>query len=315
MVGLERSQCQIHGVRVAVRPARGRPVRIASAVLTVGLAVAAVTPSVQATFPGRNGRIAFTTIWYSAESNDDYREIVSIRPDGSAPRLLARHAEHAAYRPDGRMLAFARGGGIFLMRANGTGKRRLVGGPYTEPDWSPDGRKLVLTRTRTPRGIVTWRRGGQLRWLTSGSTPAWSPTGRLIAFTRADQPYFYFPRTIYLVRPDGSEVRRLAAGWAPEWSPDGRRIIFTRDDQTIRSIRPNGTGLRRVAPTYAFTPVYSPNSRLITYSKGLLTDASVLTMRADGRRRKRIFNVSRDLPCCPDDLSDLDWQPIRRPRP
>jgi Tol biopolymer transport system component len=289
-------------------------VRIASAVLTAGLAVAAVTPSVHATFPGRNGRIAFTTIWYSAESNDDYREIVSIRPDGSDPRLLARYAEHPAYRPDGRMIAFARGRGIFLMRADGTGKRRLVRGPYKEPDWSPDGRKLVLTRTRKPLGIVTWRRGGQRRWLTRGSTPAWSPTGRLIAFTRADQPFGYF-RTIYVMRPDGSAVRRLAAGFNPEWSPDGRRIIFTRDDPTIRSIRPNGTGLRRVAPIDAFTAVYSPNGRLITYQKGPVTHASVLTMRADGYRRKRIFNVSRDLPCCATDLSDLDWQPLPRPRP
>jgi Tol biopolymer transport system component len=296
-----------------MRPARARWLHIATAVLTAGLAVAAASPAVEATFPGRNGRIAFTTIWYSAEANGDYREIVSIRPDGSAPRLLARQAKHPAYRPDGGMIVFARGRGIFLMRANGTAKRRLVGGPYTEPDWAPDGRRLVLTRTRTPRGIVTWRPGGQFRWLTNGSTPAWSPTGRLIAFTRADRPYSYFPRTIYVVRPDGSGVRRLAAGWAPEWSPDGRRIIFTRDDQTVRSIRPNGTGLRRIAPIHAFTPVYSPNGRLITYSKGFLTDASVLTMRADGRRRTRIFNVSRDLPCCPDDLSDLDWQPLPRP--
>jgi hypothetical protein len=59
---------------------------------------------------------------------------------------------------------------------------------------------------------------------------------------------------------------------------------------------------------YAFTPVFSPNGRLITYSKGL--PASVLTMRANGRGRTRIFNVSRDLPCCPTGLSDLDWQPL-----
>lgn len=286
---------------------------------TAGLAVAAVTPSVQATFPGRNGRIAFTTIWYSAESNDDYREIVSIKPDGSDPRLLARYAEHPAYRPDGRMIAFGRGGGIFLMGADGTGKQRLVGGPYTEPDWSPDGRQLVLTRTRKPRGIVTWRRGGQLRRLTNGSTPAWSPTGRLIAFTRANQPYRYYPRTIYVVRPDGSGVRRLAAGWAPEWSPNGRRLIFTGNDQVIRSIRPNGTGLRRVAPIHAFTPVYSPNGTLIIYSKsrpiGDVPNSVVLRMRTDGRRRTLIFNVSRDLPCCPNDLLDLDWQPLPRPGP
>jgi hypothetical protein len=68
-------------------------VRIASAVFTTDLAVAAVAPSAQATFPGPNGRIAFTTIEYFAGSNDDSREIVSIRPDGIAPRLRRRSVQ------------------------------------------------------------------------------------------------------------------------------------------------------------------------------------------------------------------------------
>ena len=260
---------------------RTKPLRVVVAAGLLGCVLASA-PASEATYPGRNGRIAFTTIWYSAESNDDYREIWSIRPDGSAPRRLARVAEDPAYRPDGHMIAFARPAtfarpaGIFLMRSDGFAKRRLLTGPYEEPDWSPDGRQLAFTRTRKPLGVVTWRRGGQLRWLTSGSTPAWSPTGALIAFTREGQ--------LYVARPDGSGVRRLAPGyaWDPEWSPDGRRVVFTRIDNTMRSIRADGTGLRRVAPTHAGNPVYSPNGRLISYSKSV-PFMVVLTMRADGR--------------------------------
>src|ERR687897_960377 len=209
---------------------RRKPLRVVVAAGLLGCVLASA-PASEATYPGRNGRIAFTTIWYSAESNDDYREIWSIRPDGSAPGRLARVAEDPAYRPDGHMIAFARPAtfarpaGIFLMRSDGFAKRRLLTGPYEEPDWSPDGRQLAFTRE------------GQL----------------------------------YVARPDGSGVRRLAPGyaWDPEWSPDGRRVVFTRIDNTMRSIRADGTGLRRVAPTHAGKPLYSPNGRLISYSKSV----------------------------------------------
>ena len=309
---------EIRGVRVGVGRARAGRVRTACAVLGFGLAVATAAPLAQATFPGRNGRIAFMAIEFSAESNDDYREIVSIRPDGSAPRLLARHAEHPAYRPDGDMIAFARPKqGVFLMRSDGSAKRRLLSGPYGEPDWAPDGRRLVVTRTRRPRRIFIWSRG-ELRALTSGYAPAWSPAGRLIAFTRDDLPYA--DSSVYVMGSDGCCIRRLGPGYAPEWSPDGRRIIFEGNDPTIRSTRPNGTGLRRIAPSHAFNPVYSPNGRLITYSKNLpgldAPERVVLKMRADGRRRTRIFNLTHDLPWGPRDaVYDLDWQPRPRPRP
>jgi WD40 repeat protein len=308
----------IRGVRVGVGQARGRRARIASAVVAAGLAVAAATPSVQATFPGRNGRIAFTTIAYSSEfPSEDYKEIVSISPDGSAPRRLAREAEDPAYRPDGHMIAFDGPRGIFLMRSDGSAKRRLLYGPYGEPDWSPDGKRLLVTRMRGRRRIFLWSRG-KLSALTRGKQPAWSPTGELIAFTRVHgglQPNGEFLESVHVMHADGSRVRRLERGFDPEWSPNGRRIIFTRFDGSIRSIRPNRTGLRAVTPIHAFSPVYSPNGRLISFSNRV-ADSFVVTMRADGRRRKRIFNLSRDLPwCCPDEALDLDWQPRPRPRP
>ena len=270
----------------------------------------------EATFPGRNGRIAFTSFQYSAEDYSYESWIISIRPDGSAPRVLAAgRPEYAAYRPDGHMIAFARPrGGIFLMRSDGSAERRLLPGPYGEPDWSPDGRRLVVTRTRKPRGLVIWDRGG-LRPLTTGLTAAWSPTGTLIAFTRinlGDGP----PSSVYVMSSEGCCVRRLAPGDQPEWSPDGRRIIFTRGSNMLRSIRPDGTGLRRLAPIHGSNPVYAPNGQRIAYVKsiqhsGFSADA-VFTMGAAGRRRTRIF----DTVGAPVDVgiyaSRLDWQP--RPR-
>src|SRR5215207_5426896 len=153
------------------------------------IALLAVGPAAQATFPGHNGRIAFRSFEFSAEDNSYASWIISMRPDGSAPRVLARgRPEDAAYRHDGHMIAFARpGAGIFVMRSDGSAEHRLISGPYGEPDWSPDGR-LVATGTRRPGGLVIWDRG-ELRSLTRGSTGAWSPNGTLIAFTRADLRY------------------------------------------------------------------------------------------------------------------------------
>jgi TolB protein len=305
--------------------------------------VAWIAPAAEATFPGRNGRIAFTADEPANEGEDaSYAFVVSIRPDGSDPRVLAgQGAEDPAYRPDGHMIAFSRfrnvrmpsaefdweyvirERGVFLMRANGTHERRLIAGPYVDPDWSPTGQQLVVTRTRRPRGLVIWRRG-QLRRLTAGSNPAWSPTGRQIAFVRNDIPHlgdWTTPR-IYLARADGTGIHRIAPGHSPEWSPDGRRIIFSGAGRTY-VIRPDRTGLHRVAPVPQRSPIYSPNGSFITYTKGLVAPFQygwndfILMMRANGRDRTRIFPVSNsDAIPQPGSFTmvgdELDWQP--RPR-
>jgi len=280
------------------------------------IALLAVGLPAQATFPGHNGRIAFTSFEFSAEDNSYASWIISMRPDGSAPRVLARgRPEDAAYRPDGHMIAFARpGAGIFVMRSDGSAEHRRISGPYGQPDWSPDGR-LVATRTRRPGGLVIWDRG-QLRSLTTGSTGAWSPNGTLIAFTRADLRY---RRTsVYVMSSSGCCVRRLAPGDEPEWAPDGRRIVFTSNSNVMRSIRPDGTGVRRLARIHGSNPVYAPNGRRIAYVKtlqhsGFSADA-VFTMGANGRRRSRIFDTVGARVDAGIYASRLDWQPRLHPR-
>lgn len=297
-----------------------------------------VVPAAEATFPGRNGRIALEV---SSESGlDEWQgSIVTINVDGSDPRTLGSEVQDPAYSPDGDRIAFTRYRqvdtlpiwvedeyfvkfftGIFVMRSDGSGKRRLIAGPYRDPDWSPDGSRLALTRTQKPRGILIWRRG-RLRRLVSGASPAWSPTGRLIAFTSSDG--------IYVVRPDGTGMRRLVAdrlAHHPEWSPDGRRVLFTRGVNSwypgyshgttsrpgisMYSIRPSGTGLSRVSSVYGRNPVYSPDGTLISYARHIndSTD-SVLTMRENGEERTRIFTLADDS-TYPLHVAGLSWQPL-----
>lgn len=297
---------------------------IGRVLLVAGLLVATAAPLAEATFPGRNGRIAFTSFEFSAEDNSYESWIISIRPDGRAPRVLAKgRPQDAAYRPDGHMIAFVRPrAGIFVMRSDGSAERRLLSGPYGEPDWSPDGRRLVVTRTRKPRRLVVWDRG-ELRPLTTGSTAAWSPRGTLIAFTRPDLRYG--ATSVYVMSSEGCCVRRLGPGDEPEWSPDGRHIIFSRRGHLdalnqfrpyLRTIRPDGTGLRAVAPIHASNPVYAPNGKRVAHVKtiehsGFGADA-VFTMGSDGQRRTRIFDTVGAPINVGIYASRLDWQ--RRPR-
>jgi TolB protein len=54
-------------------------------------------------------------------------------------RLLARHASQAVYSPDGKQIAFVRGGDVYTMRADGRNVRRITRdpGPDLAPDWQP----------------------------------------------------------------------------------------------------------------------------------------------------------------------------------
>jgi TolB protein len=76
---------------------------------------------------------------------------------------------------------------VFAVRPDGSGIRQITSGGGSEPDWSPDGRRLAFVRavgtgddvfTVTAAGLAL-RRVTHSGWATS---PAWSPGGRLIAF-------------------------------------------------------------------------------------------------------------------------------------
>lgn len=77
------------------------------------------------------GEIAFSNV----------RGIHAIRPDGRGLRLIVEGGHSPDWSPDGRRIAFVRGGRITIARRDGRIVRRLRRG--REPAFSPDGRKLV----------------------------------------------------------------------------------------------------------------------------------------------------------------------------
>jgi Tol biopolymer transport system component len=122
---------------------------------------------------------------------------------------------------DGRQLAFAAGGLLWIANADGTGKHRYVAPTAAfAPAWRPGAAQLAYLTTHGARNTDLWV-AGKL-WATNViGRPAWSPDGTTIAFQRDDG--------IYAARVPNGETRlaSIANPGAPVWSRDGTRIAYT----------------------------------------------------------------------------------------
>jgi hypothetical protein len=139
-----------------------------------------------------------------------------------------------ALAPNGMMLAFEAtlGNPSWRIYFLGTSENQqfhveILG---EQPDWSPDGNRLVYRSGRDNRqGIWVSNRddSGAVNITNDGSDafPRWSPDGRKIAFHREAGGNV----DIYLMNTDGSNIRRLTDAPGPDtlpaWTPDGRLVF------------------------------------------------------------------------------------------
>jgi Tol biopolymer transport system component len=168
-----------------------------------------------------------------------------------------------AFSPDGRTIAFVRGGDLYSVRPDGSGLRHLTSGTTLDsaPIVSPDGKRVVFER-------------------------------RAAAGTAAD---------LYAVRVLGGGLHALTSGaendHQADFSPDGRTLVFVRDSggpntsEDLYSMRASGTRLVRLTRTGVdeFKPRYFAGG--IVFSRGESTAgpaayADVYTMRSDGTKVK-----------------------------
>jgi len=272
----------------------------------------------------RGTRIAFT------------RERTTVSPLGCPPPAAAPGGGESS-------TCVFRLGSIWSARSDGTRARQLVGaGPgdsLSSPAWAPDGRRIVFRRdacaayrfveqncpanVARQSGLFVYRRGHTRQLTHRGTHPSWSPNGRRIAYV--------LNGVLYVIRPDGSGRRRIFnTGWrwsGPiSWSPNNRRILIDYRTKSglhrIATIRSDGRGFRRLArlghvPAFPFS--YSPDGRWIVFARdapglpfpGLApgnNDPVLMTMRADGKRQRRIRLPSgRSIRGIPS-----DWQPLPR---
>jgi TolB protein len=198
-----------------------------------------------------------------------------------------------------------------------------VGGTNITPAWSPDGRELSYSSSRTgdPEIWISDASGNLARRITNSRGPDMSPvynprTGAQIAWIsgRTGLPQ------LYIMNTDGSSPQRLSTdgngkpeGYAtsPSWSPNGQAIAFAWD----RKYGPGAPGGQDIyvmevatGKWYQLThdsgrcdfPSWSPDGRHIVYTNsadGKAEHTRVWTMLSgDGGQKRPLTGPGADMP-------------------
>ena len=258
----------------------------------------------------QKGQIVYTDI----EPATDRWEVFLIDADGRNPRNLTNHFAmdgNPTWSADGRQIAFVRridknrerfeiDMGVYVMNADGDNVHRLTPSSVraSEPDWSPDGMKIVYT-AKTPKGkstiYVMDRDGAHAVKLTQGVAPRWSPDGRQIVFVRFEGPVDQLSR-IYVMHSDGSNIHAIGEKGIednfPVWSPDGRQIAFTRGpwSQEIYVMNANGARIRNLTnhPADDSHPEWSPDGKWIAFSSMRDGKLNLFVMDTVGKNQRRL---------------------------
>jgi Tol biopolymer transport system component len=295
-----------------------RPLRIALGLATLSVAAALMPGNATATFPGREGRIA-----YSDYTNG---QIFTVNPNGSKRRQLTGFdrgfANNPSWSPNGRRVIFDYSPGsspprIWAIRADGTGAHpvsRRLKGPALDPAYSPNGRLIFYARCLpdfetcgiwrmradgTHNRALTPYRAGERE--TTDLSPSVSPNGKRVAFARFSGGGFQ--ARVFVMGSNGRQPHPITKpaleAASPDWAPSGRRLVISsatpRPGSRLYTIKPNGKGLKVITPDRfphsSAAPSYSPTGRKLVfvddrlYNDSCCVDLFTSRLNDSGERR------------------------------
>ncbi|MEZ0578611.1 hypothetical protein [Nocardioides sp. MH1] len=260
----------------------------------------------RATFAGVNDRIAYVKHYrvLHTPGPDERSDIFTVRPNGTDGKRLTRSHDVGLpiWAPSGRRIAYQRPDAVWVMKADGSGKKKVADGDLV--GWMPSGKQILVVRniSGVPEGTdPTW----VLHTLATGEEESLPIDLPLVA--DLEEPY------------DNYDEWSIAA--APTLSPDGETLAFEmlRDDYaddgydyyfgSFFTIRLDGTDLTRVGHyTYSFGGAsWSPDSDEIAYWESeprAFCDGSIRSYRLNGNVGSVSYSKG-----CPE---DPDWSPDGR---
>ncbi|CAA7396744.1 unnamed protein product [Spirodela intermedia] len=216
-------------------------------------------------------------------------EISLFRLDGFFP----------SFSPDGGRIAYAGLPGLYVMNADGSGKREVFSGNAFATAWDWKRKGVIYTshgpdfaNESTEVDVISIAVGEDelgspspsIKKLTAGAQnnafPSPSPDGKWVVFRSGRSGH----KNLYImdaVEGEAKELRQLTSGpWTDtmcSWSPDGEWIAFASDRDnpgggsfSIFFVHPDGTGLRKVVQSghggRANHPYFSPDARRIVFT-------------------------------------------------
>jgi hypothetical protein len=284
--------------------------------------------SAQATFPGLNGKIAF-----SSNTSGNY-DIYTVNPDGTGLTNLTNSPEdevHPAWSPDGKKIAFSRYPYLWTMNADGSGQSQPSTPFYAyDPAWSPDGQKFAAGDA----GFEVFRANSDgsghfhLAYVDEGDPQGleWSPDGQVIVFSMYVQSSTN--SLLVTIKPDGSDFTDISqdatidteTSWYPTWSPDGTKIAYAYSGiesslpSGIYTVNPDGSGHTLINSSVLSNEglAWSPDKTKIASAGNVGPGSGALyIMNADGTGAAAVPGVSIT------GVSWLagrpDWQPLKPP--
>ncbi|MFZ5877327.1 MAG: BamA/TamA family outer membrane protein [Nitrospirota bacterium] len=227
-------------------------------------------------------------IAYTEQSFEAFPTLRIARTDGTDDREIAirNSGFQVSWSPDNRHLAFSQQEiwknystyeDLYVADARTGRVRRITrGARASDPDYSPDGNRLVFVGHDLGRSrlavidLATTAVEPLTEWSeeTQYATPRWSPDGTRIAaaiWSNGRQDIVLFDLTTRTLTPVTNDQ---ALDTTPNWSRDGRALYFTTDRTGVYNVFAYDIDTRALAQLTnvvggAFTPAAAPDDRIV----------------------------------------------------